>query len=63
MRGTNRKPRVRVIIIHVTVFFWDFLFFISSQHSEGVVYTMTMREKVNEGDEGFLEKVPLGSDM
>jgi hypothetical protein len=65
MRDSNRKPRVRVIIIHVTVYFFGifFFFFISRQHSEGVVYAMTMREKVNEGDEGFLEKMQLGSDM
>jgi hypothetical protein len=66
MRDSNRKPKVRIIIIFMLLyvfFFWGFsVFFISSQHSEGVICEMTMRGKMNEGDEGFGE-MPLGSDM
>ncbi len=54
-----------LIIIHVTVCFFFggfFVFFKSNQHSEGVVCEMTMRERMNEGDEG-LEECLLGSDM
>jgi hypothetical protein len=51
MRDSNRKPRVRIIIIHVTVFFWDFLFFMYQVNTARGMFVNDSGKK-NEGDEG-----------
>ena len=59
----NREPKSMLYSLHyIFVVFFGVFNFESNQHSEGVVCDMTMRKKMNEGDEG-MEKCLIGSDM
>jgi hypothetical protein len=52
MRDSNREPRVRIIIIHVTVFFFGIFVFFMYQINTARGMVVNDMEKRNEGDEG-----------
>ncbi len=62
MQDSNKEPRVRIIIIHVTVFFLGFLFFI---YQINTARGMVVNDSEKEGMRvtRVIEKMPLGGDM